>query len=159
MFKYKLHKVVFVCGDMNTRCLCKKYAPSKKRRHIALPCLLVGWSVNQQCSVISFAEVAIVKFIIQIFVRISSWSWILGVIQQFLTDLCPVDLKKCNYFNFLFFSLQRLHFLKNKMLCRFIIKIWRNLILKLFGLDMSYLIDASRIVRPDPVNDHHWFKV
>lgn len=134
--------------------------PRRRNEGIILCCcLIVGWSVNQHCSVISFAEVAIVKFIYRF-----SWEFLaevgfLGVIQQFSTDLCPVDLEKFQLFQFSFFFMQRWHLLKNKMLYRFIIKIWRNLILKPFGLDMSYLIHASRIVPPDPVNDHHWFKV
>lgn len=151
---------LFLYVEIWIRTVYVKSVPLRRNEGILFCCgLFVGWSVNQQFSVISFAEVAKVKFIIQIFVRISSWSWILGVIQQFSTDLCPVDLKKSNYFSFLSFFLQRLHLMKNKMLCRFIIKKWRNLILKPFGFDMSYLIDAFRIVRPDPVNDHHWFKV
>jgi hypothetical protein len=104
---------------------------SKKGGHIALLLLSVCWSVCLSVHQHSFRSFSphwlhILKWnlVYRFIIRISSSSIVLGTIEQFLTELCPLTLKNSNYLHFPIVFFAELHILIQKwnLVYRFIIR-------------------------------------
>jgi hypothetical protein len=79
------------------------------------------------------------KFGYRFILRISKSNSVLGMIEQFLTELCPMDFENFRKFcSFRLFSLQRLHVLKWNLIYWFIMRISRSSTVQLSNFWQSY---------------------